>query len=160
MKFKNKIFAILAVFCVILSACAVSAADDGILSMTDGDMYDPGVPYHADGTDPTLSAGNNSTDGDMYDPGVPYHADGTDPTGNATDGDMYDPGVPYHADGTDPTQTPIGNETGNATGNATQHAAGGEHTTTHTMPATGNPILVLLAIGAVLGGATLMTRKK
>lgn len=123
MKFKNQIFAILAVLCVILSVCAVSAVDDVNSSATDGDNYDPGVPSHADGTDPTAD--------------------------DETGGDNYDPGIPEHGDGTDPTETTADNAAG-----------GAKAATTNSMPATGNPILVLMAIGAVLGGATLMNRKK
>ena len=43
------------------------------------------------------------------------------------------------------------NTTAGNTTNATQ---------THTLPATGNPILALLAVGAVLGGAEVYRRRK
>ena len=51
----------------------------------------------------------------------------------------------------------------NAT-NATGHAAGENVThanasAAHTLPATGNPILLLLAVGSVLGGACALRKK-
>lgn len=66
----------------------------------------------------------------------------TNVTTNGTSGDMYDPGIPYHADGT--------NATGNLTNNTTNTTA-----TAHKLPATGNPILALLAVSAVIGVYTI-----
>ena len=118
MELRNTIFAILAVFCVVLSACAVSAADDGT-----GDF--------------------NVTDGqDTHDSMVlpPDYAHGENATANATNA----------------TSDAVGNAAGeNVTSGNTTNA-----TASHTMPATGNPILVLLAVGAVLGGAAVITRRK
>ena len=57
----------------------------------------------------------------------------------------------------------------NATGNSTGHAAGhpinttnttNNTTATHKMPATGNPVLVLLGASALLGGCAALRRRK
>lgn len=45
-------------------------------------------------------------------------------------------------------------ETGNITGNTTGNA-----TASHTMPATGNPIMALFAVCAILGGYAIIRRK-
>ena len=56
-----------------------------------------------------------------------------------------------NATGEPVNETVTAPEAANATGNATS---------SHTMLATGNPILALLAVGAVLGGAAVITRRK
>ena len=48
------------------------------------------------------------------------------------------------------------NTTGHAAGENPDHA---NATEVHTLPATGNPIMVLLAVGAVLSGAFALRRK-
>ena len=133
MKLKNKIFAILAIFCLIASACAVSAANDTNSTYTDG-MYN-GYPTEIHET-------NNATD------------NSSDLDAEAIHDSMVLPPDYAHSEM-------------NAT-NATGHAAGENATATNTtnatqtqtLPATGNPILVLLAVGAVLGGAGVLRRKK
>lgn len=137
MELKNKLFAVLAIFCVIFSACAVCAADSndviGINETNDDidDAYDDvvvdetGMNDIFDGTERSL---NETT--------VP---DVNDTAQNQTDA--------------------------NSTGNATVPAAGGEvsnatnATVNYGLPATGNPILALLAICAVLGGTSIYKRK-
>ena len=153
MELKNTIFAILAIFCVVLSACAVSATDD--ISDNANDYYLDGSHDGHDGLiiPPDYNhdeAAQHAAGGDRYDNGVPYHDDGTDPTANAT-GNV--------------TGNVIGNTTGNVTGNVTGHAAGAtvtanatNATATH-MPATGNPIVALLAVCALVGGYTVLRRK-
>ena len=66
-------------------------------------------------------------------------------------GDIADDGVPHHADGTNATGG-FSNETGNTTssGNSTNGTV-----TTHTLPATGNPILALLAVCSLIGVYTI-----
>lgn len=133
MKLKNKIFAILAIFCIIASACAVSAANDTNSTYMDG-MYN-GYPTE-------IHDINNATDNT------------SDLDAEAIHDSMVLPPDYAHSEM-------------NAT-NATGHAAGENATATnttnatqaHTLPSTGNPILVLLAVGAVLGGAGVLRRKK
>lgn len=133
MKLKNKIFAILAIFCLIASACAVSAANETNSTYTDG-MYN-GYPTETHDI-------NNATDNT------------SDLDAEAIHDSMVLPPDYAHSEM-------------NAT-NATGHAAGENATATnttnatqaHILPATGNPILVLLAVGAVLGGAGVLRRKK
>ena len=133
MKLKNKIFAILAIFCLIASACAVSAANETNSTYTDG-MYN-GYPTE---THDINNATDNTSDLDaeaIHDSMIlpPDYAHSEMNATNATG----------HAAGENITAT--------NTTNATQ---------THTMPATGNPILALLAVSAVLGGAGILRRKK
>lgn len=141
MEFKNTIFAILAIFCVVLSACAVSAADN--------------TNPVFDGTEIDGSQTNMTDPADLFPDDATDHNAAGDVDGNETHNSMILPPDYAH------------NETAamNAT-NATGHAAGENvtgnatnATATHTMPATGNPILALLAVGAVLGGACVLRRK-
>jgi len=136
MKLKNKIFAILAIFCLIASTCAVSAADDVNDTFTD-DMYN-GYPTETPDMPDLNATDDNSSDLDA----------------EAIHDSMVLPPDYAHSEM-------------NAT-NATGHTAGENVTTTnttnatqaHTLPATGNPILALLAVGAVLGGAEIYRRRK
>lgn len=129
-KLKNKIFAILAIFCLIASACAVSASNDTNSTYTDG-MYN-GYPTEIHET-------NNATD-------------------NSSDLDaeaIHDSMV-------------LSPDYAHSEMNATGHAAGENvsagnainATQTQTMPATGNPIFALLAVGAIFGGAEIYRRRK
>ena len=144
MEFKSKLFAILAIFCVICSACAVSAADN---------VSDDGNGLYLDDSED----GHNGT---IIPPDFNHNE-----AAQAAGGDMYDDGVPYHGDGTDPTATPTDNVTGaNVTGNAaganvTANGNSTNTTATHTMPATGNPIILLLGVGAIVGGYAVIRRK-
>lgn len=61
-------------------------------------------------------------------------------------GEFADHGVPYHADGTNATGEIPENSTGNSTNSTT---------TAHNLPATGNPILALLAVSAIIGAYTI-----
>ena len=153
MTLKTNILAILAIFCVILSACAVSAADGSAdYNIDDGqsvhdDMILP--PDYAHNEAAQAAGGDDaSADNDWTYSGDPEPGNGM-PIENQT----------YNHDG---------DAAGNAT-NATGHAAGENATAAaanatnataaHSMPATGNPILILLGVGAVLGGAFVLKRK-
>lgn len=134
MDFNISLFAILVIFCVIVSAGAVCAVD--------GDGY----------------AGSNYVDDSGLSDDFNYTDDGL------TDRPLIDPDA-GHMEGA--AGEPI-NQTANATapvaGNATANVAGNTtgNTTNATashMPATGNPILILLAVTAVLGGAAVIRRK-
>lgn len=137
MELKNKLFAVLAIFCVIFSACAVCAADDVMgLNETHDDISDD-YPYDEVVVDET---GMNDT------------FDGTQRSLNETS-------LP------DVNDTAQNQTDANSTGNATVPAAGEDvsnatNTTANLgLPATGNPILALLAICAVLGASSLYRKK-
>ncbi len=153
MELKTRLFAILAIFCVLCSVCAVSAADDaGVMSADDGiyidgsqDGHDGAIippdnthdeARHAAGMDPYLDGSQDGHNGTIIPPDAAHNEQAMMNQTNST-----------HAAGSDVAA----NATGNSTGNATAHS---------TLPATGNPILAFLAITAVLGGATYITRKK
>ena len=114
METKTKLFTILALLCVIFSACAVSAVD-----------YNNGY-YEVD-----------------YDDG-PYDDDRYD---------VYDDDYYMH-------NAPQSQPAVNTSGNSTPHAAAGNApAATNTLPATGLPVVALLGVCAVLGGAALYKRK-
>lgn len=84
----------------------------------------------------------NGASGEIADTGISHQDNATNTTG-----DMYDNGVPYHADGT--------NATGDLPSNSTAGNATNSTTAAHTLPATGNPILALLAVSALIGVYTI-----
>ena len=149
MELKNTIFAILAIFCVVLSACAVSAADEA----------NQGADYYLNGNED----GHN---GEIIPPDNTHdeagHAAGEDPyldgSQDGQNGTIIPPDVNHNEQAMNST---------NSTGNATAHAAGENVTSgnstnataAHKMLSTGNPILALLAVGAVLGGASIIRKK-
>lgn len=150
MNLKNNIFAILAIFCVILSACAVSAADHGNI-MTDDGYLDDSEDGHNGAIIPPDANHNEAA------------------MGNAAGGDYLDDSEDGHngtiiPPDTNHNEAALMNATGNATaaGENVQNATGNatNATATSTMPATGNPIIALLAVGAVLGGYTVLRRKE
>lgn len=144
----KKIFAILAIFCVLASAGAVCATDN--FGYADdmggyiGSDYSDNVGYAAD--DSGYAVNNYQDD-----------------TGYAADDSGY-AGSQYNETLENATANAAGEPT-NAT-NTTAQAAGepvnetnATAGTTHTMLATGNPILILLAVIAVLGGYAAFKRK-
>ena len=146
MDFKIGVLSILAIFCVILSACAVSAADDGNVGIQSNDQF--------------LDGSHDGHDGAIIPPDYAHdeaaqHAAGGD-IDNATNS-------------TSPAGDNINNATGNTTNttNTTPAAGGNINNTTNTTNATaqnllhstGNPILALLAVGAVLGGVEVLRRR-
>jgi hypothetical protein len=156
MELKHKLFAILAIFCILGSACAVCAAEDvDAMAADDGDFIDGShdghdgaiIPPdnthdeagHAAGADPYLDGSQDGHNGTIIPPDYAHNEsammNATNSTGNST-----------HAAGSD-----VVNSTGNATVNATAHNA---------LPATGNPIVALIAVAAVLGGASMISKRK
>lgn len=148
MDLSKKIFAILAIFCVLASAGAVCATDN--FGYADdmggyiGSDYSDNVGYAAD--DSGYAVNNYQDD-----------------TGYAADDSGY-AGSQYNETLENATANAAGEPT-NAT-NTTAQAAGepvnetnATAGTTHTMLATGNPILILLAVIAVLGGYAAFKRK-
>ncbi|MBQ6512915.1 hypothetical protein [Methanobrevibacter sp.] len=139
MDLNKKLLTLLAIFCLIVSAGVVCAADQ--------DGY-AGINYQ----------NMNGVSGSQY-----AVADGLEP-GNGLPLENQTGYVPLDADG-----NPILNATGNATGNATQNVtanvtsnvtANATHNVTaqHTMPVTGNPIIALLAVTGIIGGYAVLRR--
>ena len=79
MELKNKLFAILAVFCVILSACAVSASDD-VLGQGSGDYLDGSE----DGHNGTIVPPDNTHDEAQHAAGADPYLDGSEDGHNGT----------------------------------------------------------------------------
>ena len=147
---KKGLMAILAMLCVVIAAGSVCAADDGQV-LTD--------------------AGNGDVVGDNNAGEVLN--DSSDDVDNGLTGEGYDgsqgPDVIINGDIGNETVT---NSTGNATGNVTGHASGEapsavSHNDTNTTGvgsklsqyATGNPILLLLAVSAIGAGAYAIKRR-
>ena len=139
MDLNKKLLTLLAIFCLIVSAGVVCAADqDGYAGMNYQNM--------------------NGVSGSQY-----AVADGLEP-GNGLPLENQTGYVPLDADG-----NPILNATGNATGNATHNVTGNvtanvtgnaTHNVTaqHTMPVTGNSIIALLAVTGIIGGYAVLRR--
>ena len=153
MELKTKLFAILAIFCILCSACAVCAADDASAMSADDGIFIDGSSH--DGHDGAIIPPDNTHDEAGHAAGMDPYLDGSQDGHNGT---IIPPDAAHneaamnqtnstHAAGSDD----VANATGNATNNTIAH---------NNLPATGNPILALLAITAVLGGATYITRKK
>ena len=122
MDIMKKFLVLLAIFCIIGSAAAVSAADvsDDLGNYADTQYQDDSY------VDSQYQDGGYA--------GSQYQDDG------GWAGSQYNETLENAAG------APV-----NATANATA---------SHTMPATGNPILLLFAVGAVLGGAAVIKRRK
>lgn len=149
MELKNTIFAILAIFCVVLSACAVSA----------GDVADQGTDY--------LDASHDGHDGAIIPPDNTHdearHAAGEDPYLDASEdghnGTIIPPDINHNEaamNGTNATGHAAGE---NVVGNTTNSTNATNATASNVMPATGNPIVLLLGVCALIGGASVLRRK-
>ena len=150
MDIMKKLLVLLAIFCIIGSAAAVSAAD----------VYDDLGGYAGSQYQDGGYAGSQYQDGGYA--GSQY--DENEQGGYA--GSQYQDdggwaGSQYNETLENATGAPV-NATANATATAVSPVenATANATAPHTMLATGNPILVLLAVGAVLGGAAVITRRK
>ncbi len=170
---KINIFAILAVFCVILSACAVSAADGGNLTAGDIHVGQSIPPDYAHNETKMLNQTGHASLGNSYlnasqDNGaiVPPdyahdeakmlnqtgHAAGSDPNLNASqdNGSIVPPDYAHD-------EAKMLNQTGHAAGeNASNHTS--NNTITHKLHPTGNPIVILLIVSSVLGGYSVIKR--
>lgn len=140
MKLRTNLLAILAIFCVVLCACAVSATDD----VTD---------HSSDlGSDDSQAVNDDIIIPPDYSHNETQNASDENPDAEAINDEMIAPPDASH------------NESAmmNSTGNASSHAADENiinSTAAYRMPATGNPIFALFAVSAVLGGACVIRRK-
>ena len=144
MEFKSKLFAILAIFCVICSVCTVSATDD-----TSNQASDYYLDASHDGHDGLIIPPDNTHDEEI-------HAAGGDPYLDASQDGHNGTIVPPDTNHSEQTMTASGNFTAHA---ASENVNATNATTTHTMPATGNPIFVLFCVCAILGGYAVIKRK-
>ena len=134
MDLSKKLLTLLAIFCVIASAGVVCAADVSSNGLDDNQYSIPQEGYAGSQYDENQEGGYAGSQYDVNQEG-----------GYA--GSQYNKTV-ENAAGEHLTET--GNITGNTTGNATA---------SHTMPATGNPIMALFVVCAILGGYAIIRRK-
>ena len=153
MELKNKLFAILAIFCMLGSACVVCAAEDVDAMSADDGIFMDGSSH--DGHDGAIIPPDNSHDEAKHAAGGDNYLDGSQDGHNGTiippdyahnEQAMMNATNSTHAAGSD-----VVNSTGNATVNATSHS---------TLSATGNPILILLVELAALGGYAAIKKNK
>ncbi len=136
----KKFFVLLAIFCVIGSAAAVCAADVS-------DDFDSQALGQSDDFDGGW-AGSQYEDGGWA--GSQYQDDG------GWAGSQYNETL-ENATANATNTTNITNDTANTTAPVVANQTNA--TAPHTMLATGNPILALFAVSAVLGGYSVLRRK-
>ena len=147
MDLSKKLLTLLAIFCVIASAGVVCAADVSSNGLDDNQYSIPQEGYAGSQYDENQEGGYAGSQYDVNQEGgyAGSHYDVNQEGGYA--GSQYNKTV-ENAAGEHLTET--GNITGNTTGNATA---------SHTMPATGNPIMALFVVCAILGGYAIIRRK-
>lgn len=150
----KNILAIFAIFCVLFSAGAVSATDQIDQISNDNEMY---IFPHGDGHDGTMIPPDVAHDEQKHAAGGDYYLDGSQDGHNGTiippDANHNEQAMANATNATNATAHAAGGDVQNAT-NATASAA------TQKMLATGNPIIALFAVSAVLGGAYVLTNKR
>ena len=144
---KKVLMALLAVFCVIVSAGAICAAEDTnqevVSESGDGDVVlADNENVNDDGNNDQNVSGDNDYDGSQG-PDVVPPQDSLNETNNTTN----------------VTANATGNVTGNATHNVTDNSTSNATPQKGSNYVTGNPILALLAVSAVAGGLTIYRRK-
>lgn len=160
MNLSKKLLTLLAIFCVIASAGVVCAADAN--SDVDGTYLSAVDDMDGVGDNPDFEGVDYSTDDGGW-AGSQYN-------GNVENGHSGAPeidpdyahneaaGEPINATGNS-TDNATTNTTGNATTQAVQNQTANA-TAAHNMLATGNPILLLLGVTAVLGAGAALRRRK
>ena len=151
MDIKRNLLVLLAIFCVVASAGIACAADNGSYAESNFQGVN-GVSITQQGLEPGTEL--DLVNQQNPEPGAGLHQE------NQTDYE-HSAGSPLE----NQTGKMIGNTTGNGTGNATDDAtgnvtAGNVHnttdnatnaTSTHALLTTGNPILALLTVSAIIG---------
>lgn len=149
MDLTKKLLTLLAIFCIIASAGVVCAADAGTDGGYAGSNYED--MNGAAGSQYMNEAETAGTNQDILEPGnglplenqtgyVPLDANGNPINGTHAAGNTV-----ANATNTTNTTHPVANATVGNTSNATHHPA-------NTMPATGNPVIGLLAAVGIIGG--------
>ncbi len=145
MAISKKLFSLLAIFCVIASAgmaCAADVVDDGeftdVLSADDNSGYS-GSQYDDGGWAGSQYEDDGGWAGSQY----------NETLENGSHRPYIDPDYAHMEPGSNASAAgePINNSTGNNTAAA------------YKLPATGNPIIALLAVTAVIGGYSILKRK-
>lgn len=146
MEIKRKLLVLLAIFCVIGSAGVVCAADN---SSYDGNYYQDmnGIDESQNANDNGGYAGSQYYNNAEPGAGLPLENQTNPYAGNATN---------------DATGNMTGNATNNATGNSTHNMTGNTTpaNSNNKMLTTGNPILALLAVSAIIGCYGVIRREK
>lgn len=150
MTLNKNILAILAIFCVLISACAVSATDQADQMANDNGIY---LSPHEDGHNGTIIPPDNSYDEQGHAAGGDYYLDGSQDGHNGTI-------VPSDANHNEQAMANATNTTAHAAGGDAQNSTNATASATQKMLATGNPIIALFAVSAVLGGAYILTNKR
>ncbi len=161
MDFTKKFIILIAVFCVICSVAAISAADvnDQVGNYQDIGGYAGSNYYDSNGV--SGSQYYQSMEGQV--------GNQLNDNSNNTISPLIDPDQSHSEQAAgEPINGTNQNSTSNATSNATGHANvtsnNTQNTTNTTSPsnllATGNPILVLLGVSAIVGGVAALKRRK
>lgn len=159
MNISKKLLTLLAIFCVIASAGVACAADvnadmDGTYLSAVDDM---GVGDHPDFDDVDDATYDGGWAGSQYNGNVENGHPGA-PEIDPDYAHNEAAGEPINATGNS-TDNATTNVTGNATAQAVQNQTANA-TNMHSMLATGNPILLLLGVTAVLGAGVALRRRK
>ena len=152
MELKTKLFAILAIFCVLCSACAVCAADDVDAMSADDGIFIDGSSH--DGHDGAIIPPDNSHDEARHAAGMDPYLDGSEDGHNGT---IIPPDAAHNEAAMDnvTNSTPAaGGDVSNSTGNST-----GINGVNSILPATGNPLVILLGCLAVVGGISVLRNR-
>ena len=147
---KTKIFAILAIFCLLCSACAVCAVEDaGLLSA------DESILINGDGHGDAIIHPDNSHDEAKHAAGMDPYVNETQDAQNST---VISPDAAHNQQAmvnqTNSTHAAGSGDVVNTTGNAT-----GNSGAKNFLPATGNPVVILLGCLAVIGGVSVFRKK-
>ena len=151
MDLMKKFLVLLAIFCIIGSAAAVSAAD-----VYDDSGAQLGSDVQAnDGYDVNQSQIEDGYAGSQYqDDGGWAGCQYNDTDNGLTDRPIIDPDYNH----TEPAAgAPVNNTTANA---SLSQSVGQNASASHNMPATGNPIFALFAVGAILGGYAVISKRR
>ena len=152
MDFNKKILALLAIFCVIVSAgmvCAADVADDGGYA---GSNYEDANGYSGSQYDDNQDLSDDGT-GNGEDDTTTYGAAGEPEPGNGLPLENQTGNITVNATG-----NTTGNVTGNAAGNVTANTTGNA-TGLHNMLSTGNALIILIVVIAIIGGYAVLRRK-